>query len=1038
MTGPTYARVRAVFVEVCDLQGAEREAALERLCGGDASLRAAVVKLLDRDTTEADLLDERAVMTGAIFGGSKDPGEHQTPAAIGGYRILRVIGEGGMGTVYEAEQRDPQRIIALKVLHRWSVSSSLVRRFRRETQVLGRLQHPGIAQIYEAGVHDPRDGSAAVPFFVMELVRGKPLTAFVGARDLPHRDRLGIFVLVCTAVAYAHQRGVIHRDLKPDNILVDEDGRPKVIDFGIATSTTGDDPVTTVHTTPGQIIGTIPYMSPEQVGGDPTRIDARSDVYSLGVLLYETLTGRLPHDLRDRSLPDAVRVIREESHTRLSSVNRLFRGDLETIVTKALEKDPDRRYQSVAELAADIRRHLNNEPIAARPPSAFYQLTKFASRNKAVVAGVAGIMIALGMGAAAATKFAFDALAREKEERWSSYRARIEAASAAIERDDMVAAQRHLDEAPPEFRSWEWHHLHRNTDQWSARITSPSPIVGEIMFLSDGARVAGIASDNRLRIWDVSTGQVEEERPIDATVIAVDAAPYGPLFVVATSARDVRLLEAESGNEVDRWTDAPEGILGTDLTSDGHRIIARSADSITVWDRRRREVLWSRQTHTSADEARGHTSLSANSDGTTVAVATGYPRNTFLISSFDIETGAPVVDHRSPENGSILSFRPYHDELAVGSNLRDTRILDGGSLAIDRRWPGHTRAISALAYSPKGDRIATGSHDATVRVRDASDGQMLRMYTLREAATDASALAFSPDGSRLAILAGSLIAIGDLRSEHSKVLRSSDRYVYCVAFSPDGSLLASSSYGPSVARLWDGVSGEEVAVLGEAPSPHALRFSRDGSRLLAAAAPTADCAWDIASGAIVTPRAEDADLLAEDRMADAGRIVRDPTGTFEAMHPVSQATFGRGARPASVDERTARIRRVGEAASIRAWTFESVVACVAFLADRRTVLIGLASGDIAVMDIEGDREIDRLRGHRDFVYSIAVSPDGRRVASGGNDNSLRLWDTATWDQVFERHSHSAYIYTVAFSPDGTRIATASGDGSIRLWDSVRR
>ncbi|MBL9119496.1 MAG: protein kinase [Phycisphaerae bacterium] len=1048
MTDPTHQRIREVFIEVCDLHGDDRDSRLDGLCGDDRELRMAVLNLLDRDTTEADLLDEKSVATGAIFGaavGHDALPDRGFPDEIGGYRILRVIGDGGMGTVYEAEQRDPQRIIALKVLHRWSTSTSLVRRFRRETQVLGRLQHPGIAQIFEAGVHDPGDGSRPVPFFVMELVRGQQLTAYMRSHDCALRRRLEIFLQICAAVAYAHQRGVIHRDLKPDNILIGDDGNAKVIDFGIATSTAGDSPATTDHTMPGQVIGTLPYMSPEQVGGDPSRVDARTDVYALGVLLYEVLADRLPYDVRDRSLPEAARVIREETHTRLSSVNRSYRGDIETIVTKALEKDPDRRYQAVADLADDIRRHLHHEPIAARPPSTFYQLSKFASRNRAMVAGVVGVMLALGLGAVAATTFAIDANARAKAERWSSYRARIEAATAAIDRDDVVAARRNLDLAPPELRGWEWQHLDRNTDPWMTRIATPSPIVGEIAFLPDGERIAAVTRDNRLRVWDVATGRVRSELALDAEVIGVDAASTAPLLSVVTGspegsgdgACDVRLIDIETLTEVHRWVDAPSGIIDTDVANDGGLVVAMGRDSLTAWDARRREVLWSERLSMQDESMLGHLSISLRSDGSTIVMTVGYPQNSYLVSTFDATTGSKLGDYRSTENGRVVAFRPHHQEFASGSIVRETQVIDSASMALVGRWPGHTRSIRGISYSSNGNRVATSSLDGSVRVRDASDGTMLRIYTPGEDMAKALSMALNGDGSRLALASGSMITIGEVKAEQSTVLRTTDRYVYCVAFSPDGSLLASSSYFPSVARLWDGVTGEAVAVLGDAHSPHALRFSHDGARLLALSS-LGNRSWQIGTGEVIDPLSVDDDVRAQDRIVDTERIVRDPTGTYDARHRRSEVRFGLAGKELPPEFSTVLITRVDDAEPKRTIVLDTIVSCVAFLADQRTLLVGLVDGDIAVMDIADGHEVARLRGHQDFIYSIAVSPDGRRVASGANDNSLRLWDTITWEQVFERHHHTSYIYTVTFSPDGTRIATASGDGTVRLWDSVSR
>jgi Tfp pilus assembly protein PilF len=318
------------------------------------------------------------------------------PSRIGAYRILRVVGQGGMGTVYEAEQEKPRRIVALKVIKPDFVATeSLRRRFEQESQVLGRLQHPGIAQIYEAGTAD--GGSGVQPYFAMEFVQGRTLDAHVEANRLGTRERLELVARVCDAVEHAHQKGIVHRDLKPGNVLVDESGQPKILDFGLARVTDSDVQVT-MHTDVAQILGTLPYMSPEQVGGDPAALDTRSDVYALGVVLYELLAGRLPHDFKRGQVAEGIRIIREEEPSRLSVVSRTFRGDIETIAAKALSKERERRYQSAADLASDIRRYLNHEPIVARPPTTAYQLRKFARRNRALVAGVAATLVALITG----------------------------------------------------------------------------------------------------------------------------------------------------------------------------------------------------------------------------------------------------------------------------------------------------------------------------------------------------------------------------------------------------------------------------------------------------------------------------------------------------------------------------------------------------------------------------------------------------------------------------------------------------------------
>ena len=375
----------------------ERKSFLDQGCTGNKALRDHLEKMLAAHDEDDSFLESPAIKGWPDSDFGAGPAEALVGRQFGRYRIESVIASGGMGTVYRAQQDNPRRAVALKIIKYGVVSRSALRRFQFEAQVLGRLQHPGIAQVFEAGTVGAGDDQQ--PFFAMELIEGEPLIRSAEQRNLSTRQRLELLAQLCEAVQHAHIKGVVHRDLKPANILVDSTGRPRILDFGVAKATDSDIQTTTLRTGIGQLIGTIPYMSPEQVSGDPQEVDARSDVYALGVVGYELLTGRLPYDLRHKTIPEAARLIREEDPTPLSAANRSLRGDLDTIVAKALEKDPERRYQSAAALAADFRRYLHDEPIVARPPSMLYQLRKFSRRNKALVGGIAIAFLALAAGA---------------------------------------------------------------------------------------------------------------------------------------------------------------------------------------------------------------------------------------------------------------------------------------------------------------------------------------------------------------------------------------------------------------------------------------------------------------------------------------------------------------------------------------------------------------------------------------------------------------------------------------------------------------
>lgn len=418
MTWDTERRALKLFDEIADLDASEQVDALDRHCTSDPDLRSMVERMLAEDLTAASSSGFTRGEGAAIIANEVSfPGTESAPDWIGRYRIVREIGRGGMGVVYEAEQDDPARRVALKVIRDVRATEQTRRRFRREVQLLGRLQHPAIASVFDAGTQ--QIGNDLIPFFAMEFVDGERLDAHVASRQLELHEIALLFERLCEGVQHAHQKGVIHRDLKPSNILIRDSGdsisdgnsgtvdsrvgQPKILDFGVARFTDPESHGGTLQTQSGQIIGTLEFMSPEQVAGDTLAIDTRCDVYAIGVMLYQVLSGKKPFDLVGKPVAEAARIIQHVEPAPLGSFNQSLRGDLEIVVAKALEKDPDRRYASAAALGDDLRRYRTDVPIAARPPSAAYQFKKFASRNKGLVSGVSIALVTLilatiGMG----------------------------------------------------------------------------------------------------------------------------------------------------------------------------------------------------------------------------------------------------------------------------------------------------------------------------------------------------------------------------------------------------------------------------------------------------------------------------------------------------------------------------------------------------------------------------------------------------------------------------------------------------------------
>ena len=404
-TDDTFKRICDIFEEARALAPEKRRAFLEKTTGNDKKILNEVQALLTHHDQQDGLLDKPVLPANALnkIGEKKDL---PLPKQFGQYQVLERLGTGGMGVVYLARQSHPVREVAIKVMRSELVSAELEKRFELESTLLGRLQHPGIAQIFEAGLH-VEDGQRR-PFFVMEYVQGPTLREFIRTEQPSIRTRLSLFQQIANAVQHAHQKGVIHRDLKPNNILIQhsmehESGAeinldsgstgspnlaPKILDFGVARSTDADLMASSYLTDLGQLVGTLPYMSPEQVNGRVDEVDTRSDVYALGVILYEMLAGELPYELNNQSIIAAARTITESQPKQLSSINKSFRGDINTIVQKALEKDPERRYVSAADLASDVHRYLTDQPVFARPASKLYQIRKFAKRNKALVGGI--------------------------------------------------------------------------------------------------------------------------------------------------------------------------------------------------------------------------------------------------------------------------------------------------------------------------------------------------------------------------------------------------------------------------------------------------------------------------------------------------------------------------------------------------------------------------------------------------------------------------------------------------------------------------
>lgn len=1076
-------RVQELFDQAVALPPAQRAAFLEAACGNDWAFRAEVESLLAFDAEFRESGDEGRLKSPLVRSpdpaatGASEPALTLSPQDLvtlstpGRYRIVRRIAEGGMGAVYEAEQDNPRRTVALKVIRPGLASPALVKRFSHEAQILGRLHHLGIAQVYEAGL--AHDGQ---PFFAMEFIRGQPLDEYARCRGLDLRARVGLVARVCDAVQHAHDQGVIHRDLKPANILVNEAGQPKVLDFGVARVTDSDLLTAAGLTQTGQWLGTPSYMSPEQVTADPDAIDHRTDVYSLGVILFELAAHRLPYQLENRPLIEAARLILEQDPPTLGSIHARLRGDVETIVARALEKDPARRYPTAAVLAADLRRWLVHEPILARPPSTLYQLGKFARRHKTLVGGVVATVLALVLGLIGTIFFAVGearqrgqaehhakvANAEKREALFQAYRARLSAAVAALQNHDVLDAARHLDAAPKELRGWEWRHLSSRLDDSAAAISLPAAGDGYLLAAPDRIRI-GAWTSYGLRLNDLKGRELgtlpfgPQRQPLDtvaqtcrglrvvlwtgkATFNLLDEAGQVlsrvevpelkapcPVVVSPDGTRlacrwseggrsRIALFDATSGQPTAGCIDHPGDIRSLTFSPDGTRLGSTSGD--------RAARLWDSATGTLLVTCRGHTdkllSASFSADGTRLVTTS----SDATVRQWDTATGREVEAPYDRHTGEVITavYSPDGQWIASAGTERTIRVWRATGRQDVAILLGHTGGVIGVAFDPSGRRLASLSDnnwlryagDDTVRVWDVDPGATLP--ALRGHTGPLFPVAFGPDGRSIASGDGTgSVRLWDAATGEPCAILPHPGHVWSLAYSPDGRWLATATGADNRVRIWDVTTArlrKEITVPGR--SLFYVIVSPDGKRVTAS---TLDPQTN-------KPRMHVCDVTTGERLvsAEGWALAYSPDGRWLAGQAADAKVLF--LMDAQTYKTTAQFRG-----------HDDFVFKVAFSPDSRR--LASCSGDRTIRLWQIDNGACQvLRGHSDEVQALAFHPDGTRLASGGEDRTVLLWDLARGEEVARLQGHTGYVWSVAFSPDGATLTSGSGDTTIRLWDTA--
>jgi WD40 repeat protein len=921
--------------------------------------------------------------------------------AIAGYEILGELGRGGMGIVYKARQSGLKRLVALKVIRAGAGAGSRERaRFRAEAEAIARLQHPHIVQVHEICEQ------GGLLCLALEFIDGGSLAQRIAGAPQPPRAAAELVEILSRAMHSAHEHNVVHRDLKPANVLLTRDGVAKIADFGLAKRLDDE----SAPTEPGSILGTPSYMAPEQVRGLGRGVGPAADVYALGAILYELLTGRPP--FKGASPMDTVLQVIHDDPVPPSRLQRIP-PDLETICLKCLAREPGGRYPSAAALSDDLRRFLDGAPIRARPAGRLKAAWKWARRRPAVAALLAAVALVTALGFAGTLGQWYEAVGardralderRQKDEQCRAaeasraqaenalYYSRIAQSELLWRAGDLIGAEQALALCVPgeggrDWRGWEWRYLrglyHREL------LALPSATGGSggcAAFRPDGRQIATVvqgsgaggpdAKPADLRIWNAADGSLVAAWRVAPGVHRLAYNPDGSRLALGEVSGWVRVCDATTGNEVFARHLHNSQVAGLAFSPDGRRLATAG------WDT--------------------------------------------LVKVSDAATGAELcrcVGHTGWVQG--VAFCPDGRQLVSGSRDRTARLWDAQTGKEVRAYRGHQDAVFGVAVSPDGHRVVTACADGTIKLWDTDTGQVLASLTGHETAV--LGVGFSSDGRYLASGGGDrAIWVWDVASDARRMaFRGHTAEVSSVNFGPDGCRLLSFSPPQGMAKVWDLTRHPEYGTMGQTQAEaEAMAFRPDGRHLLTATLGGRLQTWDAVAGVLVSERR----VTMTDRLASPAVVAAfDSGGRFLAGRAAGNPgvlnvwEVGAEADPLSLSGHTKipvalRFSRDGRFLASAAWGGAAA-----------------SAHEVKIWDVAGGRAVAEWAGDG-RVWDLDFSPDGRLLAAAGPGRSVTVVDWRTREAVLDV-AGDQWATAVAFSPDGKQLASAERDGAVvKVWD----